>query len=78
MGGRHLPLPRYRAVQHGSHVVTAPFRPYAGLSLAELVAVARGSTTPAAILTPATPDDALRTAAAAAGIATTHNEEPKP
>jgi hypothetical protein len=53
--------------------VTAPFRPYAGLSLAELIAVARGSAMPAAILTPAKPDDTLRQAATAAGIAITHN-----
>jgi hypothetical protein len=83
MGGRHLPLPRHRAVQHGSHVVTAPYRPYANLSLSELLALARRSTTPEALIgiapaLPRTPADLLRECERAAGIATTHNEEPKP
>lgn len=57
--------------------MTDPTRPYAHLSLSALIALARGSTTPAALvpIAPPTPDDALRTAAAAAGIATTHNQD---
>lgn len=62
--------------------MTAPFRPYAHLSLSQLCDLARAATSPAAIAQgalppalPRLPADLLREVAAAAGVATAYSPE---